>query len=265
MSPEKPQRPEGEAFQRLVELVRRLRGEGGCPWDREQTPLTIKSYVLEEAYELLEAVEGGEAAEVREELGDVCFQIVFLAELYREAGHFDLPAALEAARAKMIRRHPHVFGEAVVSGAAEVIERWHELKTEEGKGLLNSVPRSLPALLRAHRLGERAARVGFDFPGAGAAAAKLEEELGEFRTAMAAGDRERMQRELGDLLFACVNVARLLKISAEDALRGSLEKFAERFRHIEERLAKEGKTPSEASMEEMDKIWDELRRERSDR
>ncbi len=252
--------PEGEALQRLLALVRRLRGEGGCPWDREQTPQTIKGYVLEEAYELLEAVERNDAAEVREELGDVCFQLVFLAELYREVGQFGLAEALATSRAKMVRRHPHVFGEARVSGAAEVVERWAVLKAEEGKeGLLESVPRSLPGLLRAHRLGERAARVGFDFPTAEAAAVKLEEEVAELRAAMKDGDRAATQRELGDVLLACVNVARLSKLSAEDALRGTLEKFSERFRRIEERLAERGKTLQEATLEEMDAIWDEMR------
>jgi MazG family protein len=252
---------EAEALQRLLELVRRLRGVGGCPWDREQTPDSIKGYVLEEAYELVEAIERGEPDEVKEELGDVCFQLLFLAELYREANRFGLAEALETSRAKMVRRHPHVFGEAEVSGTEQVIERWHQLKAEEGKGLLNSVPRSLPALLKAHRLGERAARVGFDFPSPEAAAAKLEEELGELRAAMAEGDRAKVEAELGDLLFACVNVARLLKVSAEDALRGTLAKFERRFRHIEERLREQGKTLQEATLEEMDAIWDEMRGE----
>lgn len=251
--------PESEALKRLLDLVRRLRGPGGCPWDREQTPQTIKGYVLEEIYELLEAIEKDEPAAVCEELGDVCFQLLFLAELYREANRFGLAEALEASRAKMVSRHPHVFGTAEVSGAAEVVERWQELKAREGKGLLNSVPRSLPALLRAHRLGERAARVGFDFPSAEAAAAKLDEELGELKAAMAQGDKGACERELGDVLLACVNVARLLKVSAEDALRGTLARFEERFRHIEERLREKGKTLQEATLEEVDAIWDEMR------
>lgn len=254
--------PEARALQRLLDLVRRLRAPNGCPWDREQTPSTIKGYLIEEAYELVEAIEANDAMDAREELGDVAFELLFLAELYREAGEFDLAQALDTSRAKMVHRHPHVFGEAEVSGAEEVTLRWHQIKAAEGKPLLESVPRSLPALLKAHRLGERAARVGFDFPSAEAAWQKLEEEVGELKAAMAVGDRDAAQRELGDVLFAAVSVARLLKLSAEDALRGSLDKFSERFRYIEERLKAQGKTLQEATLEEMDAIWDEKRNEK---
>ncbi|MFH0809735.1 MAG: nucleoside triphosphate pyrophosphohydrolase [Pseudomonadota bacterium] len=258
----RPREAEGEALQRVVELVRRLRAPGGCPWDREQTPLTIKGYLIEEAYELLEAIEQADPAGVKEELGDVSFQIVFLAELYREAGAFGLADALQTSLAKMTGRHPHVFGQAeVLSSAAEVVDRWQQIKkTQEGKPLLGSVPRGLPSLLRAHRLGQRAAGVGFDFPSPEAAAAKLAEEVFELKAAMAAGDAAQMRLELGDVLFACVNVARLLKLSAEDALKDSLDKFTARFERIEKELAAQGKTPREATLAEMDAIWDEMRK-----
>ncbi|MGQ9754773.1 MAG: nucleoside triphosphate pyrophosphohydrolase [Desulfotomaculales bacterium] len=244
----------------LAAVMAALRGEGGCPWDRQQTHDTLKRYLLEETYEVLEAIESGNMHSLCEELGDLLLQIVFHARIAEEKGYFDLADVVRGITAKMLRRHPHVFGPERADSAADVLRRWEEIKEDEkgGEGgLLDGIPRTLPALVRAERVQERAAQVGFDWPDYRGALAKLEEELAEVRTALEAGDRERVARELGDLLFATVNVARLVNVEAEGALRQAITKFVRRFTFIEDELKARGKRPGEVSLEEMDAFWEE--------
>jgi MazG family protein len=254
-----------DATERLLAIMTRLRGPGGCPWDREQTLRTLRPYLLEETYEVLEAIDGGDAREHCEELGDLLLQVVFQAELAREGGRFDFADVAEAIAAKLVRRHPHVFGDARVRDAEGVMRQWVQLKQEEkaerggGKSVLEGVPRELPALARAERLAEKASRIGFDWPDAAGARAKVAEELRELDEAMDSGDRGRVEDELGDLLFAVANLSRKLRLAPEEALRGAVGRFVARFEHLERELARRGRTAGEASLEEMDRLWDEAK------
>jgi nucleoside triphosphate diphosphatase len=228
----------GPAFARLVALVERLRGPDGCPWDRAQTRESVAPYLVEETYEVVDALRGGTPAALREELGDLLFQILFHADLSRDAGDFTVTDVIETIHAKMVHRHPHVFGDEVARTAEEVVERWERLKAAEPakagrESLLDGVPRSLPALLRAHQVSARAARAGFDWAKAEEVWPKVHEELDELREAVAGGDRARAQDELGDVLFALVNLARKLDLPPEEALTGTVERFARRFAHME--------------------------------
>lgn len=250
-------------MQELVDVMRRLLAPDGCPWDREQTLDTLKPFLLEETYEVLEALESGDPRQHCEELGDLLMQIVFQAELRAAQGHFTIDDVVHGIAQKLIRRHPHVFGERKLETSAQVLDQWAELKQKEKKRrTLDGVPVALPALLRATRLTERAAQVGFDWPDAQGPRTKVSEELGELDAATASGDRERMEAELGDLLFATVNLARKLGLDAESALRGATDRFVRRFVHVEDRLAERGKTPKESTLEEMDSLWDEAKRAR---
>jgi len=247
----------------LAAIMATLRGEHGCPWDRQQTHATLKRYLLEETYEVLEAIENEDMHSLCEELGDLLLQIVFHARIAEEKGHFDLADVVRGIIAKMIRRHPHVFGSERVDGAEDVLRRWEKIKEDEKRnegGLLNGIPHTLPALVRAERVQERAAQVGFDWPDYRGALVKLEEELQEVRTALASGDRERIVRELGDLLFATVNVARLVNVEAEGALRQAVAKFVRRFTFIEEQLRTQGKRLGEVALEQMDALWEEAKK-----
>jgi len=256
------------SFDRLVEVMARLRGEGGCPWDREQTHETLKTYLLEEAYEVLQAIDRGDDRELKEELGDVLLQVVFHAQIAREEGRFDAEGVADAILSKLIRRHPHVFGDVKVEGAAEVLANWERLKRAERGGpeasVLDGVPAHLPALLRARRVQEKAARVGFDWSREEEIAAKIHEEVQEFLEAHRRGDREGMEDELGDLLFSIVNLARFLRICPEESLRKTVEKFVGRFRYIEGELARQGKEPQGATLAEMDALWEEAKGKRKD-
>jgi len=258
----------GEAYVRLVEIMRRLLAPEGCPWDREQTPATLRRYVLEEACEVIDAIDGGDWASLREELGDLLLQVVFLGELMRAEGRFGPDDVVAAITDKLVRRHPHVFGDLEVSGAGEVLKNWERIKAGEKKdrALLDSVPRSLPALMRAQRIGEKVERVGFDWPDARGSRAKVVEEMGELDRAMGGGDKAQVEEELGDVLFALVNLARHVDIDAEGALRRTIEKFTRRFAHVEERVKQrhggwpagsdgEGRLP----LEELDGYWDEAK------
>lgn len=255
-----------EALERLLSIMTRLRAPGGCPWDREQTLQTLRPYVLEETYEVLEAIEGGDPREHCEELGDLLLQIVFQAELRREEGAFAFADVADAISDKLVRRHPHVFGDAEVRDAEGVMRQWVALKREEkaarggGKSVLEGVPRDMPALARADRLTEKASRVGFDWPDAAGARAKVVEELAELDEAVAAGDARRVEEELGDLLFAVANLGRKLSVPPEEALRNAVGRFIERFRHVERRLEERGVPPGESTLEEMDGLWDEAKR-----
>jgi ribonuclease III len=250
----------------LRNIIRKLRSESGCPWDRKQTPQTIKAYLLEETYEVLEALEHDEVEEVCSELGDLLFQLLFMIHLFEEQGRFTLDQVVESTAEKMIRRHPHVFSDTTVKDAQEVVWNWHLIKEEERKQRnrpndLDSIPVDLPALLRAHRVGERASKVGFDWVGAQEAAVKVEEEWREFKKALEGPAKHQIHvaEELGDLLFSLVNVARLLDINAEFALRGAIRKFISRFTSVVEVLKHEGKKPEESSLEELDQIWEEVK------
>lgn len=255
-----------EAVERLLDIMARLRGPDGCPWDREQTMKSLRPYVLEETYEVLEAIESGDAREHCEELGDLLLQIVFQAQLAREAGQFDFADVAQAIADKLVSRHPHVFGDAQVKDAAGVLTQWVALKQKEraakgrGTSVLEGVPREMPALARADRLTEKASRVGFDWPDAGGARAKVDEELRELDEAIATGDPKRMEEELGDLLFAVANLARKLSLPPEEALRNAIGRFVARFEYIEQGLARRGVERGGATLEEMDRLWNEAKR-----
>jgi MazG family protein len=240
-------------------IVQRLRAPGGCPWDARQTPETLKTYVLEEAYELVEAIEGGDPEKIREELGDLLLHLVFLSDLYRERGDFSLTEVAKGITAKMIHRHPHVFAGEEAKTREDLRRIWDRAKAQEGKtqkkDALEQVSTALPALVQAQRLGEAAARLGFDWPSVQGALDKVEEEWQEFRRALTQPPHDAREEELGDLLFALVNVARFLNIDSEGALRRTIFKFIKRFNVVERTLVKQGKTPETATLEEMEAIW----------
>lgn len=244
----------GESLPRLVEVMRRLLGPGGCPWDRAQTAETLRPFVIEEAFEVVDAIDRGPPDLLREELGDLLMQVVFLAELARARGDFDLDDVIAGITDKLVRRHPHVFGDAKVNDASEVLANWEAIKAEEkkGRGTLEGVPVSMPALLRAVRIGEKAVRVGYDWPDAAGARAKVDEELAELD---AAGDRASEERELGDVLFALASYARKRGLDPEAALRGALDRFAARFALVEKRAQEEGVLLSELDAEALDERW----------
>lgn len=260
----------GVLFDSLLDLMARLRGDQGCPWDREQTRRSLQPYLIEEAYEALEAIEVGQREAILEELGDLLFQVVFHAQIAHELGEFSMADLLERLLAKMVRRHPHVFGEQKVTSPKEALAQWERIKHEEAHGsgvprsVLDGVPRSLPALLRARRIQEKAARVGFDWKTPEGAWAKAREEVREIDEALAGSEPAKLREELGDLLFATVNVARLLGLDAEGCLRQAVEKFRRRFTLMEVQVAAEGKRLSEMSLEEMDRVWEESKTREGD-
>jgi len=255
----------GSALRGLVDLVARLRGPGGCPWDAKQTDDTIKVYLLEEAYEVLEAVETGSPQEVCSELGDLLFQILFLARLAEERGDFGFSDVIEKITRKMIRRHPHVFGNAEVKNAEEVASNWARIKqTENGKSQgvcasLQNIPSTSPALLRAHRMGERAAKAGFDWADADKVWTKVEEEAEEIKAAMAKNDRKAALLEIGDLLFTLANLSRHLGENAENVLRNANNKFLKRFQKMEKELMDAGMPLEEASLDQMNAAWETVK------
>jgi MazG family protein len=260
----------GESLAGLVEIMDRLLAPDGCPWDREQTLETLRPYLVEETFEVLEALEAGTPAQHCEELGDLMMQIVFQAALRRGANQFDIDDVVRAISDKLVRRHPHVFADATADTPAEVLVQWEEIKRQEKAAkagaaagpprLLAGVPLSLPALTRAQQVSARAARVGFDWPDAAGCRAKVDEELGELDRAIAAGDQAAIEHELGDLLFASVSLARKLGCDAEGVLRACTRRFTERFAFIEDRLSERGRTPSESNLDEMDALWNDAKR-----
>ena len=221
----------GVLFERLLDIMHRLRGPAGCPWDREQTRSSLKPYLIEEAYEVLEAIETGHVDGVREELGDLLLQVVFHAEIGAERGEFTMADVLAGLGDKMIARHPHVFGDARVETPDQALTQWEAIKQREAeaqgrrRSIIDGVPRALPGLVRAQRIQSKAARVKFDWPDAQAAWTKVEEEVAETSEALAGGDPARIEEELGDMLFSLVNVARLASLDAEEALQRAIEKF----------------------------------------
>jgi tetrapyrrole methylase family protein / MazG family protein len=267
--------PGAQAMDRLLDLMARLRAPDGCPWDREQTPATLKSQMLEECYEVLEAIDSGSPPHLVEELGDLLLHIVFQAQIAREAGRFTFADVADGIAAKLIRRHPHVFGDEKMTDAAGIVALWHQLKKAEKperESALDGVPRALPALMRAEALQKRARQSGFDWPDAGGALAKVREELAEVTqeveadVAFASENESKITAtpelagEIGDLLFAIVNLTRHLKLDAEELLTGANEKFARRFRAVEERIKALGKSMSACTLEELDAVWNEVKR-----
>ena len=255
------------AFRRLQALMARLRTpEGGCPWDLEQTFTTIAPYTLEEAYEVADAIARGNLAALREELGDLLFQVAFHSRLAEERGAFDLGEVARGLVDKMIRRHPHVFGESPLLDATAQTARWEQQKAAEKaaaghSSALDDIPLAMPALARAAKLGRRAARVGFDWPDRAGPRAKIDEELGELSEAIAGGNAAEVAAELGDVLFAVVNLARHLGVDPEDALRGTNRRFEQRFRRVEALLAAEGTPLATAGLERLDAAWENAKRE----
>jgi nucleoside triphosphate diphosphatase len=266
-------------IRRLIEIMAALRDPaGGCPWDLEQTFASIAPFTIEEAYEVADAIERGATEDLREELGDLLLQVVFHARMAEEGGLFDFGGVVEAITAKLIRRHPHVFGEAGALTSGEVKALWGRLKADEKRaklasgakdgrpqdarsGALEGVPMALPALSRAIKLQEKAGKVGFDWNDARAVLEKISEEVSEVEAEIAQGSAHALSGEVGDLLFAVVNLARHLKIDPEAALRGANAKFERRFAHIENRLAERGRTPESASLDEMERLWAEAKAE----
>lgn len=250
------------AIEALLEVMRALRNpETGCPWDREQTFETIAPYTVEEAYEVADAISRKDMRDLKEELGDLLFQVVFHSHIASEQGLFAFDDVAQAMTDKLIRRHPHVFGDAGGRSPGQQNQAWEDQKAEERKakaktGLLDDVPVGLPALTRAAKLTKRAARVGFDWPSLDKVFAKLDEEIDELKVELAAGDAEKAKGELGDILFVLANLARKIGVEPEDALRGTNAKFVRRFEAIEAELARRGKTPEHATLEEMDGLWD---------
>jgi tetrapyrrole methylase family protein / MazG family protein len=270
----------GKWFERLVELQARLRAPNGCPWDIEQTHLTLRTYLIEEAYEVLEALESGDDSKFAEELGDLLLQVVFHAQIAQEQGRFDSSDVVREIHQKMVRRHPHVFGEGRAKNATEVLKNWEQIKSEErrgkaakdGKGsgtlqkpdkppesLLDGIPYTLPAVMQGFQLTRRASRIGFDWDHVEGVVGKLQEELEELRAAQSTQTAEEIEGELGDVLFAAVNLSRFLKIDPEIALKRSNAKFSSRFREME-RLAREsGRALADVPREEMEQFWNQAK------
>jgi len=253
------------AFANLLSIMDRLRDPGGCPWDREQTYATLRNYLLEECYEVVEALDAGDRTGLREELGDLLFQIVFLSRLAKEEGAFTAEDVATGIAEKMVRRHPHVFGDERADTSEQVLRNWEEIKRKE-KGapavpasVLAGIPRGLPALLKAQRLGTKASRVGFDWHRDADVLDKIDEEVGELRRAAEAGRPEDVREEFGDLLFSLVMLARRLEVDAEEALEGANRKFQARFHEVERRLAAAGIPIQEAGLETLDRVWGEVK------
>ncbi len=252
-------RQTGERLPELVQIMRRLLSPDGCPWDREQTLETLRPYVIEEAHEVVDAIDRKDMPNLREELGDLLLQIVFQSEL--AGAHFGIDDVVGAICDKMIRRHPHVFGDETAKDSAAVLARWETLKAKEKKdrGVLEGVPVAMPALLRALRVGEKAAHLGLDWPDLRGPREKLDEELREFDEAVQRGDAGEIEGELGDVLFAMVSLARKLSVDPEAALRRTLDRFGERVRFVEERGRERGIQPAELPFAELDALWNEAK------
>ncbi len=251
-------------FTRLVRIMKQLRHpRRGCPWDLKQTPASLKEYILEEAHELIEAIDGGDAAAIREEMGDLLLQIVFLAQLAAEKEQFSIREVLDGIADKLVRRHPHIFGSVKVADADEVKANWEQIKIAEKnkQSVISDYPSSMPSLLLANRIASQAAGIGFDWDDAAKALDKVSEEVAELRVEMAGNRLHEAEEEIGDLLFAVANVARLLKINPEFALSLANRKFTRRFRFIETELRKKGRTLAAASLEEMEELWQRAKKE----
>jgi nucleoside triphosphate diphosphatase len=263
----------GDEFQRLVDIMRRLRGPDGCPWDREQTIHSLRGFVLEETYEVLDAIDRSDHEALRGEIGDLLFEGVFLAQIEADEGRFCIADSVRAITDKLIRRHPHVFGDPQtqehpkVETAEKVVEQWEQIKAREQtsagekRSLLKGVPKSMPALLGAHEIGTRVAAVGFDWPAAEDVVDKIEEEVGELRDAVRTNEgHARIEEEMGDLLFSIANLARKLRVEPESALRRANEKFCQRFEALERELDKQGYAVHDATLEQMEEVWGQIKK-----
>ena len=247
-------------FTQLVNLMVQLRSPEGCPWDREQSHQSLKKYMIEEAYEACDAIDSGEDELLKEELGDVLLQVVFHAQIASEQNRFTVSDVLETINAKLVNRHPHVFGDLNLDNSEEVLQHWESFKVkekQERKSILDGVPGTLPSLLKADRIQERVSRVGFDWDKVEDVIEKLKEELGEFEEACTQEDSQQIEEELGDLLFALVNVARFVKTDPEAALHGTIQKFTRRFHYVEQKIKESGQDLQQASLEMMDRYWEE--------
>jgi MazG family protein len=251
------------SFDDLVRLMTTLRGPSGCPWDRKQSLPDLKPYVVEEAYEVVDAIDRDDRGALVEEIGDFLLQAVFITEITREEGTFDIYDSITAIHDKLVRRHPHVFGDVEAKDAEQVLVNWEKLKSDErkaeNKGVLSGVPQSMPALLRAGRLTEKAGRVGFDWRRTQDVFDKLDEEIGELHEAIESGDKSKVHEELGDLLFTIANIARKLEVNAEEALQSANRKFTRRFESMESRVHGSGRNLDQLTLEEMDALWDEAK------
>jgi len=251
----------GKKFERLVQILDALRGEGGCPWDREQDEKSIANYFLEEVYEAVDAVNAADAGSLAEELGDVLMEVVFLARIFKEKQKFSISGVLQGINKKMVQRHPHVFSQKRIETSQKVIDEWCRQKKEEKdrQSVLDGMASCLPSLLESFQLGLRVSRLGFDWDQPLDALQKVKEEISELENALKTKEEDEVFQEVGDVFFAMSNVSRHLGVNPEMALRQANKKFIKRFRFIEEALEKEGKTLDQASLEEMDKIWDEVK------
>jgi tetrapyrrole methylase family protein/MazG family protein len=254
----------GEAFVKLLDVMAQLRGDNGCPWDKGQSHASLRPFLLEESYELLDALDDGDATKIREELGDLLHQIVFHCQIATESGSFTAEDVVRDLKDKMVRRHPHVFSDKALSDADAVLKQWAKIKANEKDGqavqsALGRLSKSMPALARAQTITERASQVGFDWASIDPVWEKVDEELAELRAAYATGDKTRTGEELGDLFFTLVNLSRFLGLQSEDLLNRATERFIQRFSYIETRLREAGKSPMASSLEIMDRLWVEAK------
>ena len=252
------------AFKKLTEIVDTLMGENGCPWDKVQTRESLKPYLVEEVYETLEALDGNNPEEIKDELGDLLYQILFHAKISELKNEFDIGDVIESISEKMVRRHPHVFQEGELHTPEQVVHQWEEIKKKEkinatNHSILDNIPKELPSLLRAQKLQKKAAKQGFDWDRVGEVFNKLDEEITEFKQAVLSGKDADIAGELGDILFVLVNIAKFQKIDAEEALRNTNNKFIKRFQHIEREVAKRGKELKDTPLEEMEKYWQQAK------
>lgn len=251
----------GTKFEELVRIMTKLRAPGGCPWDREQTHASLRQYLLEEAYEVLEAIDAGDDRHLQEELGDLLLQVIFHAQIAAEQNTFEISDVVQSITEKLIRRHPNVFGDTKIDSAAEQSVNWEKIKKQEGKSsAIDGVPRALSALLRAWRIQQKASTVGFDWIEVEPVWEKIHEELEELREACEHGSQDRIEEEFGDLLFSIINLSRFINVNPEDSLRQTIEKFSQRFKTVERHFETEGRSMNDATLEEMDEIWEKTKR-----
>lgn len=253
-------------FQDLIELMRKLRSEEGCPWDKEQNHESLKPHLVEETYELIDAIDSGMPEKLKEELADLFFHIIFHCQIAKEKGVFDISDIMALCLDKMTRRHPHVFGDTTTKTPEEVIDQWEKIKkqekgNEERKFIVDGLPKHLPALQKAQKLQKKVARVGFDWTNIEGVIAKIDEELAETKEAIKGNNKEDIEEEIGDLLFSVVNLSRFLKFDTENVLHKTIYKFVDRFRKIETELASRGKDIEKCTLEELDSIWNEIKRD----